>query len=154
MNDISAILAKIQEDARQYGRGMNWLARMLVILSAAVIYPLLPLLLKLYGTSEEAYWLALKLLVLTLPALAFFWPLSNTLPNTLRAAGDTVFPSVLSLAAMWIVRVGLGYLMTVELGLIGVWGSMWIEWGVRALCLELRFSGRRWTRETAAKRRA
>ncbi len=142
------------EDARQYDRGMNWLARMLVILSAAVIYPLLPLLLKLYGTSEEAYWLALKLLVLTLPALAFFWPLSNTLPNTLRAAGDTVFPSVLSLAAMWIVRVGLGYLMTVELGLIGVWGSMWIEWGVRALCLELRFSGRRWTRETAAKRRA
>ena len=138
------------EEARRYGAGMNWLARVLVIVSAAAIYPLLPLLLRLYQPSAEAYETSLRLLVMTLPALVLFWPLSNTLPNTLRAAGDTVFPSALSLAAMWSVRVGLGYLLTVPmgLGLMGVWCSMWIEWGVRALCLDLRFTWSGRVRET------
>lgn len=140
-----------REDARQYGQGMVWTARMLVILSAAVIYPLLPLLLRLYNPSAEAYRLSLELLVWTLPSLILFWPLSNTLPNVLRAAGDTVFPSVLSLAVMWGVRVALGYWLTVPLGLglMGVWGSMWVEWAVRALCLRLRFNYGKFTHKTA-----
>ena len=136
------------EAARRYGAGMNWICRILVAAASVVVYPLMPLLLRLYNPSTEAYGMALHLLVCTLPALLLFWPLSVTLPNTLRAAGDTVFPSVLSLAAMWIIRVFLGYWMTVPLGLglMGVWGSMWIEWGVRALCLKIRFDRRKWDR--------
>lgn len=137
------------EDAHRYGAGMNWVAQVLTVSAALVIYPLMPLLLRLYHPSPETYALALRLLVCTLPALALFWPLSNTLPNTLRAAGDTVFPSVLSLVVMWSVRVALGYWMTVPLGLgiMGVWGSMWIEWGVRAACLKMRFLHGKWTRQ-------
>lgn len=144
------------EEARRYGQGMNWLARVLIACASAVVYPLMPLLLRLYNPSPEAYRMALWLMVLTLPSLLLFWPLSNTLPNTLRAAGDTVFPSVLSLAAMWSVRVALGYWLTVPLGLglLGVWGSMWIEWGVRALCLRLRFSQGKWLRKVPAGRPA
>lgn len=143
-----------REDARRYGQGMTWAARMLVLLSCAVLYPLLPLLLRLYNPSPEAYRLSLLLLAGTLPSLVLFWPLSNTLPNVLRAAGDTVFPSVLSLAVMWSVRVALGYWLTVPLGLglMGVWGAMWIEWGVRALCLRLRFTHGKWTAPVAEAR--
>lgn len=135
------------EAARRYGAGMNWITRILAAIAMIIIYPLLPLLLRLYNPSPEAYSTALRLLVWTAPALLLFWPLSNTLPNTLRAAGDTVFPSVLSLAAMWTIRVALGYWMTIPMGLgiMGVWGSMWIEWGIRALCLKLRFSHGKWT---------
>ena len=140
-----------RDEARQYGEGMNWLARVLIVLASAVVYPLLPLLLRLYGPSPEAYSLTMRLLVCTLPGLILFWPLSNTLPSTLRAAGDTVFPSVLSLAAMWTIRVALGYWLTVPLGLgiMGVWASMWIEWAVRALCLKLRFNRGKWTHKAA-----
>lgn len=139
------------EDARRYGAGMTWLTRLLAAAAALVIYPLSPLLLRLYNPSPETRALALRLLIYTLPALLLFWPLSNTLPNTLRAAGDTVFPSVMSLAVMWSVRVALGYWLTVPLGLgiWGVWGSMWIEWGVRALCLKLRFSRGKWAHKAA-----
>jgi len=135
------------EDARRYGEGMNWIARLLAAISVAVIYPLLPLLLRLYGPSPEAYSLSLRLLIGTLPGLLLFWPLSSTLPHTLRAAGDTVFPSVLSLAAMWSIRVAVGYWLTVPmgLGLMGMWASMWLEWAVRALCLKLRFDRGKYT---------
>ncbi len=135
------------EAARKYGAGMNWIARILAAIAMLVIYPLLPLLLRLYDPSPEAYSTTLRLLLWTAPALLLFWPLSNTLPNTLRASGDTVFPSVLSLAAMWSIRVALGYWLTIPMGLgiMGVWGSMWIEWGVRALCLQLRFNHGKWT---------
>ena len=139
------------EEGRRYGEGMNWLARMLTAASAAAVYPLLPVLLRLYRPSPEACALSLRLLLCTLPGLLLFWPLSNTLPNTLRAAGDTVFPSVLSLAAMWSVRVAAGFWLTVPLGLgiMGVWASMWIEWAVRALCLKLRFNYGKWIHKTA-----
>ena len=139
------------EAARKYGAGMNWIARILVGIAMIIIYPLMPLLLRLYNPSPEAYSMALWLLICTIPALLLFWPLSATLPNTLRAAGDTVFPSVLSLAAMWIIRVLVGYWMTVPLGLglMGVWGSMWIEWAVRALFLKLRFDHGRWAQKAA-----
>ncbi|MDE7262782.1 MAG: hypothetical protein K2N78_12095, partial [Oscillospiraceae bacterium] len=136
------------EAARKYGGGMNWIARVLVAIASIIIYPLMPLLLRLYNPSPEAYSMALRLLLYTLPSLLLFWPLSNTLPNTLRAVGDTVFPSVLSLAATWTIRVALGYWMTVPMGMgiMGVWGSMWIEWAVRALCLQLRFTRGKWAR--------
>lgn len=140
------------EDARRYGAGMNWLSRVLTAAAALVIYPLMPLLLRLYNPSPETSSLAVQLLICTLPFLLWLWPLSSTLPNTLRAAGDTVFPSVMSLVVMWSVRVALGYWLTVPLGLgiMGVWGSMWIEWGVRALCLKLRFTHGKWVQKTAA----
>ena len=140
------------EEARKYGAGMNWLARVLAAAASMIIYPLSPLLLRLYNPSPETYSLALRLLVCTLPSLLLFWPLSNTLPNTLRAAGDTVFPSVMSLLVMWSVRVALGYWLTVPLGLgiMGVWISMWIEWAVRALCLKLRFSHGKWAGKVPA----
>lgn len=144
------------EEAHRYGAGMNWISRMLALAASLVIYPLMPLLLRLYDPSPETYALTVRLMVCTLPSLLLFWPLSSTLPNTLRAAGDTVFPSVMSLTVMWGVRVALGYWLTVPLGLgiMGVWGSMWVEWAVRALCLKLRFERGKRVRKAAAARSA
>ena len=51
-----------------------------------------------------------------------------------------------SLVTMWVVRVGLGYLMAIPmgLGLEGVWIAMCTEWAVKTVAFGLRFRGEKW----------
>ena len=76
------------------------------------------------------------------------WPLSFTLPNALRAAGDAVFTMAVSLASMFLFRIGFSYLLScswgLDLGLLGVWIAMIIDWWVRALIFIFRFVQGRW----------
>lgn len=71
---------------------------------------------------------------------------SSIIPATLRAAGDGVFTTVVSLASMWVYRIGAGYLVSVVLGyeLVGLWAVWMTEWGVRAMIFWLRSRGDRW----------
>ena len=76
------------------------------------------------------------------------WPLSFTLPNALRAAGDAVFTMAVSLASMFLFRVCFSYVLScswgMDLGLLGVWIAMIIDWWVRALFFVLRFARGKW----------
>ena len=49
----------------------------------------------------------------------------------LRAANDVKFPMCISILSMVIVRLGVGYLLAVGLGLgaVGVWCAMILDWG-------------------------
>ena len=86
-------------------------------------------------------------------ALMLFWPSSNTLPNTLRAASDTVFPTVLSLCVLWLVTIALGYFLSIPagLGLWGVWIATWISWAIRDVGFFIRFHGRKWLYKSSLK---
>ena len=77
---------------------------------------------------------------------ATVWPLSFTLPNALRAAGDAKFTMVVSMLSMWIFRIGFSYLLAqfMDWGLLGVWVAMFIDWIVRALVFLIRFLRGRW----------
>ena len=77
---------------------------------------------------------------------ALMWPPSFALPNTLRAAGDTRFVLLSSMASMWIMRVGLGILMGTVwgIGLLGIWIAMLADWAVRIALFVPRFLGHRW----------
>ena len=81
--------------------------------------------------------------------IAFGQPLlavSVVLASALRGAGDTRATLVMTFAGIWIMRVGLGYLLGIVLGL-GLFG-MWIAWfsdfAVRAVLVTLRFRTGRW----------
>jgi putative MATE family efflux protein len=81
--------------------------------------------------------------------IAFGQPLlavSVVLSSALRGAGDTRAMLVVTFAGIWIMRVGLGYLLGIVLGL-GLFG-MWIAWfsdfAVRAVLAALRFRTGRW----------
>lgn len=139
--------AKEPDHAYRYGYKMIILALLLLLLSAAVFYPLFPYMLKyLYTSTPAAQAETLHLLYGMLIPTALFWPVSNIVPYILRAANDTVFPSVLSLLSMWGVRIGFGYLLAFHfgLGLDGLWISMWAEWAVRTAVLAVRFLRRKW----------
>jgi Na+-driven multidrug efflux pump len=131
---------------RKYGIKMIGLGTVITVLSILIFMPLMPLILKLYHAPEETLSFIYKLLLIAILPMPFFWPMSNTMPNILRSAGDSVFCSAVSLTTMWIVRVGLGYFMSIRLGLgvQGVWISMGIEWAVRTLIFYLRYKSNVW----------
>jgi len=49
------------------------------------------------------------------------WALPMVLSGTLRGAGDTRFPLVMSFVCGWLIRVPFGYLLGITVGL-GLWG--------------------------------
>lgn len=132
--------------ARRYGKGMIALCTGLTVLSIVVLMPLMPLILKLYQAPPENTSMIYGVLAIAAVCMPFFWPTSNTMPAVMRSAGDASFSSYFSLVTMWTVRVGLGYLAAIPLGLglPGVWGCMCLEWAVRSLVFWKRFRGEAW----------
>lgn len=133
--------AEKYEEAYLYGKRCNQITRILVAVTAVLFFPLLSPLLGQYNPTPETRQMATLLLYSSVLPLLLFWPTSNTLPSTLRAMKDTVFPSVLSLAVLWLVSIALGYVLAIPMGmgLWGVWAAMWCSWAVRAIGFQLRF---------------
>ena len=72
--------------------------------------------------------------------------MSYTMPSSLRAANDTLFPSIFSLAVLWIVNIAMAYVLAIPagLGLVGVWVAQWLSWIVRTVGFYLRYRGLNW----------
>ena len=132
--------------AHRYGRSMVWLCTVLVLLSLAIGMPCIPLLLKLYQAQAETVPMIYRVLIIAAVSMPFFWGASSVLPSVMRSAGDASYASYFSLVTMWVVRVGLGYLMAIPmgLGLEGVWIAMCTEWAVKTVAFGLRFRGEKW----------
>ena len=88
------------------------------------------------------------------------WPLSFSLPNALRAAGDSNFTMIVSMLSMWTIRVGMSYLFArtgicglvalmdwpYSYGAVGTWLSMVCDWIVRSTFFIIRFVHGKWKR--------
>ena len=132
--------------ARRYGKSMLWLCTLLTVASLAVGLPLMPLILKMYQAPANNVSMIYSVLAIAAVCMPFFWPASNTLPAIMRSAGDASYSSYFSLVTMWVIRVGLGYLLAIplKLGIQGVWLGMCIEWAVKTLAFTHRFRGEKW----------
>lgn len=135
-----------KELARRYGRSMVWLCTALTVVSLIVGLPLMPLILKMYQAPDNTVAMIYSVLAIAAVCMPFFWPVSNTLPAVMRSAGDASYASYFSLVTMWVVRVALGYVLAVWLGLgiEGVWIGMCAEWAVKTLAFWKRFRGDKW----------
>ena len=134
------------DEAYYYGHKCNQIALLLLIVASIIFYPLLPLLLQQYRPSAEAARMATMLCYASIPFLLLFWPRSNTLPSTLRAASDSAYPTTVSLCVLWIINIGLGYVLSIQcgLGLWGIWMATWASWILRSLFFHLRFRSKKW----------
>mgnify|MGYP001226513321 FL=1 len=97
--------------ARYYTKKMMRTAYLYTVLVIALILACLPLILKLYNVSDQAREWATQILWMHGLCGILIWPLAFTLPQALRAAGDTRFTMVASTVSMWTLRVGLGVLL-------------------------------------------
>ena len=122
------------------------MSTILLLLSIAIFYPLMPLIMRLYHAPAETMEIIRMLRIALVIPMPFFYPTANIMPNILRSAGDSSFSSMVSLSAMWVIRVGLGYLLGIVLdfGILGIMCCLGLEWAVKTLIYGLRFRGDKW----------
>ena len=130
--------------ARYYTKKMMRTAYLYTVLVIALILACLPLILKLYNVSDQAREWATQILWMHGLCGILIWPLAFTLPQALRAAGDTRFTMVASTVSMWTLRVGLGVLLGRYWGFLGIWMAMFADWALRAALFVPRFHGHKW----------
>ena len=132
--------------ARYYTKKMMRTAYLYTVLVIALILACLPLILKLYNVSDQAREWATQILWMHGLCGILIWPLAFTLPQALRAAGDTRFTMVASTVSMWTQRVGLGVLLGRYwgFGVLGIWMAMFADWALRAALFVPRFHGHKW----------
>ena len=134
------------KQADQYARKLMKVAYITLALLAAVLFLATSSMVSLFNLSEQSSVLAISILRILFVANALIWPLAFTLPQVLRAAGDVRFTMSVSIASMWIFRVGLSYIfaLTLGMGLHGIWFAMYVDWLFRSICFVTRFLKGSW----------
>ncbi|MBQ8611868.1 MAG: MATE family efflux transporter [Oscillospiraceae bacterium] len=134
------------EKARYYVRRMMAAAYISMFALNVVLVFLYPSILQLYGISQEAVRLGLIILWMHGGFGVVMWPAAFAFPNALKAAGDTRFTMVSSVASMWIFRFlfGLWFARGLGFGVLGIWMSMFIDWACRIICFLVRWHGGKW----------
>lgn len=100
----------------------------------------------LYQVSEETIQLASKVIIFHSVCAMLLWPTGFSLPNALRAAMDANYTMIVSIASMWICKIGCSYLFVkgLHMGLLGIWAAMGVDWVVRSACFIHRIKSGRW----------
>ena len=134
------------EKARIYTQKLMKYTYLFMALFVAATFASLPLLLRLYNVSAEAAGYARQIVWMHGIMGILIWPLSFTLPQALRAAGDTRFTMVVSSVSMWTMRVGFGVLLgrVLGFGVVGIWMAMFADWLLRIAFFLPRFHGHKW----------
>ena len=134
------------EKARYYTKKLLKMTYVCMAVCVVAVYFSLPFFMRLYNVSEEAETYAHQIIWMHGFFGMLVWPLAFTLPQALRAAGDTTFTMVVSSVSMWTMRVGFGILLGRYLGfgVLGIWMAMFVDWGLRISFFLPRFHGHRW----------
>ncbi len=134
------------EQARHYTKTLMKYSYMCLIVFNIIIALSTKSVLKIYNLSAETGALATKIILFHGINTAIIWATAFTLPNALRAAKDVKFAMIVSIACMWIVRIGLGvyFAKYLNMGVFGVWLAMICDWYVRAIFFVVRYRGNKW----------
>ena len=134
------------EQVKYYTKHMMRVEYLCLIASNLIVILALPFILSVYNLSDEAARYANDIILYHAACVVTIWPLSFTLPNTLRAAADVKVTMILSIISMWVFRFGFSYLLTMEfhMGIFGVWVAMTIDWLVRGIFFVCRYRSGRW----------
>lgn len=138
--------ARRYDEARYYTKLlMKYIYAGMWAVNLAVVF-ICPLIVRAYHLSAATGELTAKILIYHALCCMVIWPLSFSLPNTLRAAGDVKITLVVSLLSMWIFRIGFSFLLGKELGwgVFGIWVAMTIDWLFRAVLFVIRYWRGRW----------
>lgn len=135
-----------KEQAIHYTKKLWKLTYMITAVINTVILLGLPLILKCFSLSSEAYRYAYILVMIHDGMAIFLWPTSFTMPNALRATGDVKFCMFISIFSMVVFRILFSVVFGIWLGwgAIGVWVAMVIDWIFRASLFAWRFVQGKW----------
>ncbi|HHX54921.1 MAG TPA: MATE family efflux transporter [Clostridiales bacterium] len=134
------------EEAKSYTKKMMGLTYLIFIVLNIIILLSIDPILSIYNLSQDTKILASQLSIAHCIVGIFLWPSSFTLPNALRAANDVRFTMGISMISMWLFRIVLSYVFAIyfNLGVLGVWIAMFVDWLFRSLCFIIRFATGKW----------
>lgn len=147
--------------AGEYGQARNYTGKLIKITYIFMIVLNMILLLLAqniagwYNLTELGTHYAVQLIVYHSICCMLIWPLAFTLASALRSAGDAKFTMTSSVISMWIFRIVLAYVIAegMNMGVLGVWIAMTIDWAVRAVLNVTRFLGGRWETKSLVESR-
>ena len=106
----------------------------------------LPWILGLYSLSPQTAQYATTIILIHNTCSILFWPESFELPNALRAANDVRYTMWISILSMITFRIAFSYILGLgfQLGVIGVWIAMILDWIFRDIFFIGRFARGTW----------
>lgn len=134
------------DQVRYYTKKLLKMVYLFLFLVNILILLCLPGIVWIYQLSEETSRITKEILIYHGICCSTIWPLSFSLPNTLRAANDVRFTMWISILSMWLFRIVFSYILGQNLGwgVFGVWVAMTIDWLFRAICFIIRYSKGKW----------
>jgi Na+-driven multidrug efflux pump len=135
------------EQARYYNKKCLILVFISHIIINVVIFAILPMVLGIYNLSAQTAQMTTEMVIWHGIFAIIIWPLSFTVPATLRGAGDSKSVMYISLAVMFTCRIALSYVIAdwMGVGVFGTWIAMFIDWYVRAAIYIYRYFSNKWT---------
>ena len=138
--------------ANRYDEAEHYLKKMMKVswIATAVLTVLvwlcLPMILSCFAVSEETYHYAYILVMLHNIFATVLHPTSFNLPNGLRAAGDAKFTMYIGIGSMAMFRIGSAVLFGIllNMGVVGVWIAMGMDWLARSVAFVWRFKSKKW----------
>ena len=106
----------------------------------------MPLALNIYSLTPETAELTKILVWIHCAGAIVMWPVAFTLPNALRAANDVRMPMVTSVFTMVVFRILFSVILGIhfQMGVIGVWIAMIMDWIFRLTLFILRYRKGKW----------
>ena len=135
--------AKDPDRAEQSGY-LSFRLAMWLMVAMGVVFVLLPRPLIALFTNDPA---VIDTAILPLRIVGFVQPFmaaAMVFPGSLRGAGDTRYPMLVTSVSIWVTRVPIALLLAGPLGLVGAWLGMAIDNTVRGVLFFLRFRNGRW----------
>lgn len=134
------------KQVKYYTKRLLGMTYLLTAVVNSIILLSLPWILNVYGLSRETTQLAYILVMIHNGMAIFLWPASFVLPNMLRACNDVKFTMVAAIFSMCAFRIGFSYVLGVNmnLGAVGVWIAMILDWIFRVICFVARYISGKW----------
>lgn len=134
------------EQVKYYNKKLVKITYGAMLIVNMIVVALLPLLIHLYHLGKTAASITKWIIIFHALCACVIWPLSFSLPNTLRAANDVKFCLILSVISMWAVRIAPSYILARNfgLGVKGIWIAMVLDWCVRAIFFTIHYKRETW----------
>ncbi len=135
-----------KNQAKYYGKQLMKTAILGLAAANILVWLFIPGITEIFHLSQAAKIMCIDVIRLFDIFSIFFWALSFTLPQILRSGGDAKYTMSVSILSMWIFRVVLSYffVLKMDMGLMGVWLGMCIDWICRSIFFLIRFCGGKW----------
>ena len=132
--------------ARRYFRAITLLGYSVIFVCNVLCILFSEQIVLIFGGSAETHRIAAQMLRIYSYFAIPFYIVSFVMPQLLRGAGDTKFTMWVSIGAMFVVRIGLGYMFGTicGLGAVGLYIAMGCNWVARGVCFTLRYRSGKW----------